>query len=128
MTCSTNQDPVAQAVYLSVFTNEVANKTPQFVAAAAEQAGVAAGELPALLQVFALPSFAEDYPAAVVAAVGRAQQEAVVSGVRYVGVVLKHEGLHWLILYSAGLLHSPVWVSALWASLRVSAASMLMQR
>ena len=65
-----------------MFTNEVAKKTPEFVAAAAEQAGVAAEDLPALLQVFALPSFAEDYPAAVVAAVGRAQQEAVVSGVR----------------------------------------------
>lgn len=50
--------------------------------AAAEQAGVAVSEIPALLQVMVLPSFAEDYPAAVVAAVGRAQQEAVVSGVR----------------------------------------------
>jgi hypothetical protein len=74
---------VAQAVYLTVFDNEVAKKTPVLVTKAAEKAGVSASKIPELLKLLATPTaLAKAFPASVVAAVGRAQQEAVVKGVR----------------------------------------------
>lgn len=76
---------VAQAVYLTVLQNDLAKKTPAYVMAAAEAAGVPASKIAELLSLLATPvNLAEEFGAAVAGAVGVAQQHAVAHGIKMV--------------------------------------------
>lgn len=76
---------VAQAVYLTVFSNDLTKKTPEYVMAAATKAGVPASQLTDLLKLLATPTvLASEFGATVAAAVGLAQQEAIAHGIKLI--------------------------------------------
>ena len=76
---------IAQAIYLTVFQNDLAKKTPVYVTEAALQAGVPNDKITQLLTDLADPkALAIDFPADVVAAVGYAQQLAVAHGIKLI--------------------------------------------
>ena len=75
---------IAASVYTTILTNTVTKYTLRYVPAAVEAAGLAAGKVPALLKDSTSPTFAKDYPAAVVAAYGGAVQLAYEKGIQYV--------------------------------------------
>jgi hypothetical protein len=63
---------IAAAVYTTILTNTVTKYTARYVPAAVEAAGLPAAKVPALLKDVASPTFANDYPAKIVAAAGGA--------------------------------------------------------
>ncbi len=75
---------IAAAVYTTILTNTVTKWTLRYAPAAVEAAGLAASKVPALLKDAASPTFAKDYPPAVVAAYGGAVQHAYEKGVQMV--------------------------------------------
>ena len=76
---------VAQAVYLSVFQNDLAKKIPLYVTAAAEKAGVPAAKIPTVLEDLATPTvLASRFGPKVAAAVGLAQQNAYAHGIKLI--------------------------------------------
>jgi len=75
---------IAAAVYTTILTNTVTKWTLRYVPAAVEAAGLAASKVPGLLKDSTSPTFAKDYPAAVVAAYGGAVQRAYEKGIQNV--------------------------------------------
>jgi hypothetical protein len=75
---------IAASVYTTILTNTVTKWTLQYVPSAVEAAGLSAGKVPGLLAAMNTPTFAKDYPAAVVAAAGGAVQRAYEKGVQNV--------------------------------------------
>ena len=72
---------IAQAIYLTVFQNDLAKKIPAYVTRAALAAGVPSGKIPQLLADLADPTaLTKDFGADVLAAVGYAQQLAYAHG------------------------------------------------
>jgi hypothetical protein len=78
---------IAQAVYLTVFQNDVAKKTPTYVTRAALNAGVPQGKITQLLtELTDTKALTADFGADVVAAVGYAQQLAVAHGIKLIAL------------------------------------------
>jgi hypothetical protein len=75
---------IAAAVYTTILTNTVTKWTLRYVPAAVEAAGLAASKVPGLLKDSTSPTFAKDYPAAVIAAYGGAVQRAYEKGIQNV--------------------------------------------
>jgi hypothetical protein len=75
---------IAAAVYTTILSNTVTKWTLRYVPAAVEAAGLAASKVPGLLKDSTSPTFAKDYPAAVVAAYGGAVQRAYEKGIQNV--------------------------------------------
>ena len=75
---------IAAAVYTTILTNTVTKWTLRYAPAAVEAAGLAASKVPGLLKDASSPTFAKDYPPAVVAAYGGAVQHAYEKGVQMV--------------------------------------------
>ena len=78
---------IAQAVYLTVFQNDLAKKTPLYVTRAALDAGVPKDKIIRLLQELADPAaLTADFGKDVLAAVGYAQQLAVAHGIKLIAL------------------------------------------
>ncbi|TKA81099.1 hypothetical protein B0A49_00394 [Cryomyces minteri] len=75
---------IAAAIFTTVLTNGINTYTAKLVPTAATQAGLPASDVAALLGVVGTPKLAANYPAAVVAAVGGALQEAYRHGIQLV--------------------------------------------
>ena len=65
---------------MAIFTNTYAKWVGKLVPTAATGAGLSTSDVPALLKVLGTPALAKNYPAGVVAAVGKALQEATRHG------------------------------------------------
>jgi hypothetical protein len=78
---------IAQAVYLTVFQNDLKSKTPAYVTKAAEAAGVSASQIPDLLALLATPkALAAQFGDSVAGAVGLAQQLAIAHGIKLIAL------------------------------------------
>jgi MFS family permease len=78
---------IAQAVYLTVFQNDVAQKTPVYVTRAALEAGVPQSKITQLLgELTDTEKLTADFGGQVVAAVGYAQQLAVAHGIKLIAL------------------------------------------
>ncbi len=78
---------IGQAIYLTVFQNDVAKKTPIYVTRAALAAGVPQGQITKLLtELTDVEALTADFGADVVAATGYAQQLAVAHGIKLIAL------------------------------------------
>ena len=75
---------IAASVFTTILTNTVTKYTERYVPAAVKAAGLPAAQVPALLKVLSLPTFAKDYPPKIVAAAAAAVQQAYEKGVQNV--------------------------------------------